>query len=256
MPLKMADNYNRSVGAADIIPILGEQFRAYHEKFFDSKSIICSGFPRNEILYKLLESKEIFIVWLPTYRQHNTNKEYRINNCFPLGLPVIKSATDLRKIDETLRQYNVYLLIRMHPVQDKSIFTLGNSYQNIKIADDAFLMSHNIKLYELLAKSAGLITDYSSVYYDYLEVGRPIGLTLEDAEQYSKKWPLFFKDVQNELKGSKIKTVEDLRAFIIDTASGRDKCKAEREQLKKQLGIHKRDASEILYQNLIKKGVL
>ena len=255
MPLKMPDGYNQYVGDTDIIPILGESFRSYHERFFKPDSIICSGFPRNQILYKQIESKEKFVFWLPTYRQHCSAQEYRIENKFPLGLPVIKREEDLIKIDETLQRYNAYLLIRLHPAQDRSIFAVSDKYQNIKIADDTFLMSHNIKLYELLARSAGLITDYSSVYYDYLEAGRPIGLTLEDADEYSKKWPLFFKDIQNELIGDKINTVEELLAFLIDTVSGRDRYKAERAQMKGMLGIEERDANEILYQNIAIKGI-
>ena len=106
------------------------------------------------------------------------------------------------------------LLLRMHPAQDLSFFKV-EKHKNIIIADDAFLKQHNIQLYELLSYSNALITDYSSVYYDYLLTNRPIGLTIEDEAEYRQQYGLLFDDLRKELPGIYIDSVSDLKEFLV-----------------------------------------
>jgi len=49
-----------------------------------------------------------------------------------------------------------------------------------------FLLEEKIDLYEVINAADLLITDYSSVYFDYLLLDRPIIFTPLDLEQYKK----------------------------------------------------------------------
>ena len=42
-------------------------------------------------------------------------------------------------------------------------------------------------MYVLLRNADALITDYSSAYFDYMLLNRPIAFTVEDIEEYRKK---------------------------------------------------------------------
>ena len=55
---------------------------------------------------------------------------------------------------------------------------------NLVFINDAFLSDNGIINYELLGVADALLTDYSSVYYDYLLLDRPIGLCWDDYEEY------------------------------------------------------------------------
>ena len=80
----------------------------------------------------------------------------------------------------------------------------------------------------LIAVSDLLITDYSSIYYDYLLADKPIAVTWDDLEDYRRD-PGFAVDLDVFMKGAvKAYNVEELITFIQDVASGRDTLKAER----------------------------
>lgn len=65
-----------------------------------------------------------------------------------------------------------------------------------------------------------LLTEYSSVFYDYLLCGRPIGLCWEDFEEYNRNVG-FTVDIDEALEGcERLYTVDALCAFIADVARG------------------------------------
>lgn len=72
----------------------------------------------------------------------------------------------------------------------------------------------NIQLYELLAGSDALITDYSSVYFDYLLTNKPIGITIDDIENYRNTLGFAFENVESILVGEKICEFKDLVLFF------------------------------------------
>ena len=51
-----------------------------------------------------------------------------------------------------------------------------------------------IKLYELIGISDGLLSDYSSVAVDYLLLDRPLGYVLADYNIYKEKRGFVFED--------------------------------------------------------------
>ena len=68
---------------------------------------------------------------------------------------------------------------------------------------------------ELYVISDMLITDYSSVFFDYANLKRPIIFYMYDLEHYRDKSNGFYIDVETELPGRIIKTDDDLIKEII-----------------------------------------
>ena len=97
---------------------------------------------------------------------------------------------------------------------------------NIVIADNKYL--NGTQIYDFLTGTDALITDYSSVYYDYLMIDRPIALAVEDLEEFSAKWPMYFKDFKANYICPYIDTVDDLKKFIRDVATDNDEFREER----------------------------
>ena len=172
-----------------------------------------------------------YIVWMPTYRQHTRADSLRIENNFPLGLPVIKTNEQMAEVNEFLKENNCVLYLRPHPAQDISVMKL-DEMSNIIIADNKYLDGKQV--YDFLTETDALITDYSSVYYDYLMIDRPIALAVEDLEDFSAKWPMYFDDFKANYKCPYLYTVDDLKQFISDVANDNDTYKNERLEAKER----------------------
>ena len=103
----------------------------------------------------------------------------------------------------------------------------------------------NIQLYELLAKTDALVTDYSSVYYDYLLTDKPIGLTVDDFKEYIKARGFVYENPQDILKGEYINDTDELIKFFEDVKNGADPHLEERTAVKNKLHeIHDGSSAE------------
>ncbi|MGN1299252.1 MAG: CDP-glycerol glycerophosphotransferase family protein [Candidatus Scatovivens sp.] len=228
-PLKNATKYNQSIGNVDYILELSNFFKEANSISYklDKNKFIDLGFPRNdELLEKLdrniylpeLTNKKI-IIWLPTYRKHNYNNDYS-DSSLKFGIPCFENEEDFEKINNILKQLNIIILLKLHPAQDKSILNHFEK-ENIRIITDEQLLEKKINLYQLLSMSDGLITDYSSVYYDYLLTNKPIGLAISDINEYSEKVG-FVYDYYNTIKGHYIYELNELINFIENISNNND----------------------------------
>ena len=223
MPFKVATEYVLKKGEADMNMLTTYCFNEIYYKLGDTDEVMRNfGYPRNDILAEnagiRTNRDKSYIIWMPTFRQHSNTTGMRIESRFPLGLPVIKSHEQMREINEHLKENNTVLYLRPHPAQDLSVMKL-DEMSNIVIADSQYLDKQGMQLYELLAETDALISDYSSVYYDYLLLERPIALAMEDLEEYKAKWPIAFDDVKANYKCQYLDTVDDLKKFITDVAT-------------------------------------
>ena len=201
-------------------------------------NILPYGYARNDILCQKSQSvKDIFgdgklICWFPTFRQKTGNENAYSN----ISIPIIYDRENAEKVNTVAKQNNVTLIVKPHPAQDLSTVKEYN-LSNIKFIDNKFLSENNILNYELLGNSDALLSDYSSVIYDYLLCDKPIGLCWEDFEEYSKSEG-FRVDVNEITKGmEKIYTCNELCAFIESVSAGKDELKEKRNETKKL--VHK-----------------
>lgn len=247
MPIKIPETYLRVVGSCDLLPVSGEGFIDFFGRYVDRDSVRMAGSPRNDILVKSKNEKyaEKYIVWMPTFRQHKSAVSNMIENRFPLGLPAIKNKDEIEKLNLVLEENNIRLMLRPHPAQDLSVLKIKQG-GNIIIAHDDFLASKEVDLYTFISKSSALITDYSSIYLDYLFLDKPIGLTLEDAKDFSTQWPLFFNDMENELSGINILSIDDLCSFVKDISQNIDDEKGKRREFMNTWGMNEINSCEVI----------
>ena len=186
------------------------------------------GYPRNDallhptgVLDRLVDRQgRKVLFWLPTFRQHQ--KSYDNNYTLPgCGLPLLTEAGSLEKLDAALEKHNILLVLKPHPVQDMSAVKAAGS-RNFKLLYDTDLRAAGVQLYEALADTDGMLTDYSSVYCDYLLTGKPVGLTFDDLEQYTKNRGLVMENVTDYLKGRYLYTLDDLELFLGELAQDQD----------------------------------
>lgn len=221
LPIKDASAYNYKVGKVDALVVPSEKWIdiCSEEHKIDKEFIKPLGFPRNDVLIPKVHSQKT-IIWMPTYRYmaaHYDNK-MDINDSLKFGLPCIKSIDDLVKVNELLVNLNAILYIRFHPVQDIRHIKF-EVLSNIRLCNDEFLKNKGLKLYEFLCETDALISDYSSIYYDYQKLNKPIALSINDFDEYASKNGLICKTVEEfkeKFPAIHLNDFEELTQFITD----------------------------------------
>ena len=95
------------------------------------------------------------------------------------------------------------------------------------------LSENGLILQDLFCDTVALITDYSSIAFEYMLLDKPIGYILDDIDEYFRGF-----SVSNPLEympGEKIKNIESLFDFLNGLKNYEDKYKYERENLIQKL---------------------
>lgn len=200
----------------------------------DVNRFFALGFPRNDILQKTnVDLHKMFgirydkiIAWYPTFRQHKSGLQTESKCALPLLHDIHKAIA----LNEIAKDNKILIAVKPHFAQDVSYITKYN-LSNIIFIDDDFFCNHNISSYEFIGSCDALITDYSSIYFDYLLCDKPVAVAWEDIDEY-KKNPGFAIDVDYYMKAAeKLYILDDFVQFVIDVAKGNDKWKKERAEI-------------------------
>lgn len=126
------------------------------------------------------EGKKIGI-YMPTYR--------RVNESDIVSLFV----NNFSKIDEVLNKNNQILFLKLHPLEHYKIKDLNIS-QNIYLINNDEIEND---IYGILSFFDFLISDYSSIVFDYLLLERPTYLMVPDRKEYISTNGDFVYDYNN-----------------------------------------------------------
>ena len=216
-----------------------DQLMAYEFKM-DISRVFSAGFPRNDVFSRksislngiLGTTFSKIIIWYPTYRQH-----YKGTVVLPGdSIPLIHDNENAISLNKTASENNVLIIIKPHFVQDQSFFN-NVEMSNIWMIDDSFFDQHGFTSYELLAASDALLTDYSSVLFDYTLHDKPIGVVWEDIDSY-REYPGFALDLDYYMKGvEKIYNIDELCGFIRQVANDEDRLQEERREIRDIVNI-------------------
>ncbi|MFX1320931.1 MAG: CDP-glycerol glycerophosphotransferase family protein [Promethearchaeota archaeon] len=165
------------------------------------KKILDLGYPKNDILFN---QNKIFIANLMKKYQIPSNIEKIILYCptwrADLKLNFVFTSLDLKKLKNLLEEINALFLIKAHKfVKEINL----EDFHNIKLVDK------DADIQELLLFTDILITDYSSVIFDFLLLDRPILLYAYDLDNYSKTWG-FYYNLEDIAPGPIFYNAEDL----------------------------------------------
>ncbi len=150
-----------------------------------------------------LSDERIVVLYAPTYRG---NEAYAARH--PLNL-------DLRLLRRELGDGHVVLL-RLHPLV-RSGFSIEGDLSNFVVD-----VSGHPDVNELMLATDILITDYSSVIFEFALLGRPIAFFAPDLDEYERERGLYF-DLRTEGPGPVFETTAELAAYLragsFDTSS-------------------------------------
>lgn len=192
-----------------------------------------TGVPRNDRLFTcdpgvparlgIPEGRRI-ILFAPTYRETGALPDY---------LPV--PGLDGQALITLLERHDAVMLVRPHyyewPAATATVARLGSD--RFMTADEHQVSDVN----ELLPFVDLLITDYSSIYFDYLLLDRPIIFSCHDREAYERERG-FMVDYEANTPGDKVITGEELLASLDRTLSGGDPHRVFRHEVRNRFHLH------------------
>lgn len=171
------------------------------------------------------------ILWMPTFRKSNNpriSEDYLSNET---GLPILNCKQDLDDLNNFLKEKNLCILLKLHHLQAK-LPSFNKNYSNIFVIRDSDLNKINVKLYQFIALTDALITDYSSISVDYLPLNRPIIYTLDDYDDYNKSRGIYPQNARDYMPGDHVVNVHELKNAINNVAYNRDEYKTKRQNVK------------------------
>lgn len=202
----------------------------------EKEKLVYLGYPRCDSFFSVtpetvkqklqLAPGSRYFVWLPTYRKHKNPLVSGMDagTYSQMGMPLVYDREALSELDRFLGERNLVIFFKPHPAQDIRGLVNGET-RNIRVVQDKDLTAIGVPLYDLLAGSDGLITDYSSVFFDYLLADKPIVTTTDDMEEWKKMTGFAFDlDAFLDEATTRVSTLEEFMAFFEkedDKAEGR-----------------------------------
>jgi CDP-glycerol glycerophosphotransferase (TagB/SpsB family) len=223
---------------------LGELNRASVASFVRCRECDCEllGYPRNDVLINNNSAgytnpfvpssfQGKVLIWMPTYRKSRNGFLSELQCDTLTGLPLLQNENDVKQFDKFLGENNLYIIAKIHHLQAENAF-FKLRFQNIRFVVDTDIFDLNLQVYDVIGKSDALITDYSSVYIDYLLIDKPIGFILDDISEYEQGRGFLYDDIRPLLPGHYIYTVDDFKNYCLDVANGIDNYKADRKRVR------------------------
>ncbi|MBL4955057.1 CDP-glycerol:glycerophosphate glycerophosphotransferase [Neobacillus sp. YIM B02564] len=179
----------------------------FRRAFQFDKTIVESGYPRNDVFYRsdLAERAMTFkkkhglplnkkvILYAPTWRD---------NQFHQVGKYKMDLQLDLTKLQQELGSEYI-IILRMHYLVAEN-FELG-PYEGF-----AYDFSNHEDIQDLYIISDLLITDYSSVFFDYANLKRPMIFFTYDIDEYKGDIRGFYFDFEKKAPGPIVKTTEEV----------------------------------------------
>lgn len=112
------------------------------------------------------------------------------------------------------------LIVKPHYFDVHSLSRILRHRKNILLLTDDELNKQGLDFYDILKGSELLITDYSSVYIDYLVTTKPIIFFVPDLEDYLEKNTVCLEPFEEWTPGPKVKTVEEMSSNSFKALKG------------------------------------
>lgn len=189
----------------------------FESAFRNPENVFVCGYPRNDILIsdairnmllpgeqRELDAVQAFldehtdgriVYYMPTYRD-SQSRFFEIMN--------------LDVFAEYLAREHILFCIKQHPFSKHKGEFAAIQYDNIRMLDP------DSDPYVVLKHADILITDYSSIYFDFLLTDRPILFFDYDREEYEKTSRELYWDYDKATPGVKVETMEGLMQAITE----------------------------------------
>lgn len=139
------------------------------------EKVLITGFPRNDVfvdtpLTSMINKNPVYkVIYMPTMRKQNNGSNALFEDF----------NFNIEKISAALNSHNIELTLRLHPINTppEKLKAKISALNNI-------LFDTSDDIYDTIATYDCLITDYSSIYFDFLLAKKPILFAPFDLANY------------------------------------------------------------------------
>lgn len=224
------------VDRPDMVIATSEETKEITRVAFDvpAESVVVTGFPRNDILFArspdivnthkdwptsfsaAVDSGRYIFMYLPTYR--DSGKEFM--------------SIDWAALDMLMTDLDAIFFVKFHP-DDKGAF--GGELQNV------VELPKHIDIYDMLGYTHTLISDYSSILFDYMLLDQPIIYYVPDLEEFVASSRSLYFHPEEIVAGPMCATPQELMAALASVAKGRktrDEDRSRWEETRRRFNTH------------------
>lgn len=199
------------------------------------------GAPRNDLLLQPNGKKKLkklfnidrndrIIFYMPTWR--HTPRLNRNDGSRSWDSLFDMLEFDSIKFERFLEKHHYKLIVKLHPADEKMFINHVHINKNIFTITSDILVKNQLDVYELLSGADLLITDYSSVYFDFLLLNKPIIFTPTDLISYQKSRGFILQPYNKWTPGPKVTLQSDLQNEIVKSMTDVNYYYEERERIK------------------------
>lgn len=268
MPLKNIGflDTNKIVPKSNYVIATSKLFKKIMSQAFDIKEskVIVSGQPRNDLLFSkkfsLLDVIDIpltsfkkTILWMPTYRKSNIGDVRTDGKVNKMNDFLEKSY--LSKLNVFLSEISTVCFIKLHPMDYMNVEDF-EKYSHIHFIDNSNFINKGISLYSILNSTDLLLTDFSSIYIDYLLLNKPIGFVFSDYDAYFNSRGFVFENPKEYMPGEVITARNNLIPFLEDVfTKKKDSYIEKRNEINTKFNEQKSDFSKKIVEFLLEKEI-
>lgn len=230
---------------------------------FQTKNVLVAGYPRNEVLvsdrvknlysteekrdrkkitYFLKkdmtasgeETKRKMVFYMPTFRQSET---------------LFFENFDKKDFQRFLNDNNILFCIKLHPKSK-----LNSEFKNIQ-SENIMVIDKDADPYVFLKFADVLITDYSSIYFDYLLLDRPMIFFDYDLKEYLSDSRKMYFDYDKFTPGRKAESYVELKKALSDALYKKDAYADERKKIRNKFFSQGRQKSSLKLIKMILENI-
>lgn len=212
---------------------LDDRFKLSAMLHFDLRKMYVTGQPRLDVVNisdgrdKLIKlfGEDIckykkLIFFAPSYRANMSCHAGKIysDNIFRLD------DYEDTELEELLNNHNAAIIYKLHPIEQTAFsgrtFTMSSRCYELT---DRMLMDNDIRYDEILNAFDMMISDYSSIAYDFLLLNRPIVYLLPDYEEYKNAKGFVFSNIDAYMPGEKAYGFKELLSAVNNAFNNPDR---------------------------------
>lgn len=183
------------------------------EQYVSEDRILSCGYARNDVLVSNIKDEDLFtdldvskivskekeagrriIFYIPTFRD--------------LEEKDISAVLDFSLLDKVLDDINAIMVCKLHIITKALLELRDKEYKNI------YVYKSDNDIYPLLRLADLLITDYSSIYFDYLFLDKPILFYSYDFDYYISQERGFYFDYKETIPGKFLADFSDVVDYL------------------------------------------
>ena len=185
---------------------------------FGDCAIIEANYPRNEVFHRWNDRFSIgtdttAAEWIHEGKRQGLTTVFYLPTFRGTGGDALSDgALDVARLEEFALEHGYQFLIKRHPV--------ATGRREPRALSRVRLHDARGDIYPLLPACDVLVTDYSSVFFDFLHTGRPLVFFAYDLEKYRQQDRALYFDYEDTVPGPICRSQAELESALLTCGNG------------------------------------